>query len=657
MKMKKLHFFLMFIIFFVVISSCRKPTVNTPSELNDIDNLVVSNNFNWESSSNNTFLIKKSTSGIIKITSEDGNILYHKGFHNIINPTYDVSLNIPKYVEHVLVNNHLVDVNESNTINVDLDGAVKQTSGKSSALIDGLIAFWQFNETSGDIVYDSEGGSNGYVFGAQREAGVVGNSLNFNGSDNYVSLSSANEDLSSIIADAGTISFWTKINQKSSPQYLFHCYDNANKKEIRIEYKAYSGASDQIRFIYKEWGYRYLFWNPYNSVPVQAGDNEWHQFVMNWDNSTNEFKVYIDGDKYGNTVDISNANWAPSIDEITFGTKCTTYPGAGGNPSNTFNGSIDEVKMYDYALSGVEIFDGYGAMLSSDADEDGVNDDYDDYPNDPDKAFDNYSPAAGYGSLIFEDLWPGRGDYDFNDLVLDYQFKIVTDASNKVTDVVGSFVVRAIGAGLSNGFGFQFPNNNVQSADINVSGSVLSSNYITLNENGTEANQNKPTIIVFDNAKDILQSSSGFGVNVTPGAPYIAPVTLTVSMAFTPNIYTVDDIDLINFNPFLIVDETRGKEIHLADYQPTSLADESYFGTMNDDSNPSTGKYYKTENNLPWAIKIPESFDYTIEKSQITNAYLKSYDWAHSSGSVFLNWYQAETGYRNDSDIYSVPEK
>ena len=65
---------------------------------------------------------------------------------------------------------------------------------------------------------------------------------------------------------------------------------------------------------------------------------------------------------------------------------------------------------------------GWGSS-NDDTDEDGVSDLFDDYPNDPEKAFDNYSPAEGqFGTLAFEDLWPAKGDYDFNDIVIDYQY-------------------------------------------------------------------------------------------------------------------------------------------------------------------------------------------------------------------------------------------
>jgi len=42
-----------------------------------------------------------------------------------------------------------------------------------------------------------------------------------------------------------------------------------------------------------------------------------------------------------------------------------------------------------------------GSNSSGDADGDGVPDNQDAYPNDPTRAFDNYTPAAGFGTLAF----------------------------------------------------------------------------------------------------------------------------------------------------------------------------------------------------------------------------------------------------------------
>jgi len=176
----------------------------------------------------------------------------------------------------------------------------------------------------------------------------------------------------------------------------------------------------------------------------------------------------------------------------------------------------------------------------------------------------------------------------------------------------------------------------------------------SIGENGLEADQNMPTIIVFDNAKDVLNSATGF-VNVEQNAPYIEPDTVVVNLLFSPGIYDVADLNLENFNPFLIVDGIRGKEVHLPDYQPTALADPAFFGTADDSSNPETNRYYKTIGNLPWAINIAQSFDYTVEKSEIISGYLHFGEWAESGGITYPDWYQDLSGYRNNSHIYQVP--
>jgi len=289
-----------------------------------------------------------------------------------------------------------------------------------------------------------------------------------------------------------------------------------------------------------------------------------------------------------------------------------------------------------------------------DADGDGVPDGDDDYPLDPARAFNNYYPASGYGTLAFEDLWPAKGDYDFNDLVCDYRFKTVTNASNKVVEVFSTFIIKAFGAGMHNGFGFQFPTDQVLQSQLTVTGyNIATGSYITLGANGLEAGQVKPTIIVYDDAYRLMQNPGyGIGVNTDPNAPYVTPDTVVVHIAFAPNTYTIPQVGIDQFNPFIIVSKNRDKEVHLPNYPPTSLADQSLFGQADDTSDPGIGRYYKTSNNLPWAINIYESFDYPIERVVITSAYNHFVDWAESGGTLFPDWYQDNSGYRNDSRIY-----
>lgn len=192
---------------------------------------------------------------------------------------------------------------------------------------------------------------------------------------------------------------------------------------------------------------------------------------------------------------------------------------------------------------------------------------------------DNLYPATGLGTLAFEDLWPGKGDYDFNDMVIDYQFELISNTGNYVDQIVGTFVLKAFGASYENGFGFQL-SEDIDPADIYVEGMQITENYITLNSNGTEAGQSKPTIIVFDNAYNEMQHPGmGIGVNTTPEAPYVQPVEFEIRIYFPENTYTFAQVDIASFNPFIIVNKNRGVEVHLPNYPPTDLVDMSLFGT------------------------------------------------------------------------------
>ncbi len=269
---------------------------------------------------------------------------------------------------------------------------------------------------------------------------------------------------------------------------------------------------------------------------------------------------------------------------------------------------------------------------------------------------ENNYPASGYGTLAFEDLWPGKGDYDFNDMVIDYRFTITANGQNLISQVDAVFILKAFGASFENGFGFQLASA-IDPADVTVTGYELTENFINLSNNGTEAGQSLATIIVFDNAYNQMQfPGTGIGVNTTPGAPYVQPDTIRISMQFTPDTYTYTQLDIGNFNPFIIVNKDRGTEVHLPDYPPTDLADVSRFGQWEDASDQATGTYYKTVQNLPWAIHIYEQFDYPVEKQEILWAHLKFADWATSGGVLFPNWYQNLSGFRNESLIYQVPE-
>jgi LruC domain-containing protein len=150
-------------------------------------------------------------------------------------------------------------------------------------------------------------------------------------------------------------------------------------------------------------------------------------------------------------------------------------------------------------------------------------------------------------------------------------------------------------------------------------------------------------------------AGGGGGVNSDPNAPYVTPDTILIHITFSSPLYLMSQINIENFNPFIITNQRRGYEVHLPDYPPTDLADQSVLGTFEDRSNPSTGKYYLTENNLPWAINIYENFAYPKATIDIINAYNHFVEWATSGGVVYPDWYMDKPGYRNNSNIYMHP--
>lgn len=836
--MKNLSGIFLVSFFLFLFAGCNKPNETDPNEPVKMEELVISSDFNWETNRDVEFQITADNSIVVSITSEDANVQYHKGFYSQLPDPYIVNLNLPTYIQKVLVNGRLTEITGS-SIEVSLSD-VSEQSLKSTTnqkfLTSNIIAAWQFDENAGSVANDVFGIHNGVITGYNWVPGISGSALEFDGQGGHVQVPNATNF--NPVGDKISFSFWFKLSEVGkggailfqNVKYilrmdaqgrlgfalytpLYHdivmtyadrilntdwhhgaaTYDGETMKlyidgvlkasesnsgalhsstgDVYIgnqnSLNNFYGSVDEV-FIYDialteteviqlyttnpdmgdgtenmisswdlnenngtiandgkgdnngtissaTWGTGVsgsclvfdgiignvkvlnasnlnltntitmmvwaktqenktakIFqkgdwdghgigqgkWDGWN-VHVRTSDNvshllhwggglpvmnEWYHLAMTYDGAT--LKMYVNGQL---------RNSAPLTGNLKLTSRDVSI-GSDNNAQKYFKGSIDEVKFFGTALSQTEIQANYNDLGEvSDGDGDGVIDEEDTYPDDPARAFNNLYPAEGFGSLAFEDLWPGKGDYDFNDLVVDYQFTIVTNSGNKVTEVLSTFAIRAIGAGFANGFGFQLPGASLQSSDIQVEGSILKESYITLNENGTEAGQENTTIIVFDNVNEIMPPTSGFGVNVIQDDPYIEPDTVVVNIGFTPGVYGIDDLGLNNFNPFLIVNLERGKEVHLPNYLPTSLVNQSYFGTSQDDSDPSTGKYYKTVENLPWAIKIASSYDYTIESAQITSAHLKFAGWAESSGAQFSDWYLDLSGYRNDANIYLVP--
>ncbi len=296
------------------------------------------------------------------------------------------------------------------------------------------------------------------------------------------------------------------------------------------------------------------------------------------------------------------------------------------NPSDAswsyFNIS-DNIRINDFGILR------FGSTLGPDTDGDGVIDIQDDYPNDPDRAFNNFYPGEGmWATLAYEDLWPSKGDYDFNDMVLGYNINQVTSASNKVVDIVTKFDVRHNGAGLHNAFAFQIPVD--QTSVGSVTTNYQTDGTIPLNGNGTVAGQNLANILVFDDNWNVVGQEIDMTIHFT-----------------TPE--DAATVGIPPYNPYVLKDGDIHTEIHLPDMAPTAMADASLLGTGDDTSDPATNRYYKTNKNLPWGINIVYDFKWMKEKQEIIYGYLHFAAWAESGGTQYPDWYKDLPGYRDNS--------
>jgi LruC domain-containing protein len=263
----------------------------------------------------------------------------------------------------------------------------------------------------------------------------------------------------------------------------------------------------------------------------------------------------------------------------------------------------------------------------TDTDGDGILDIDDAFPEDAEAAFEFFTPSKyGKGTIAFEDLWPTTGDYDFNDAALSYQAIAVLNSDNLAVRLDFICNIKANGAGHTNGIGFEMEGL-IPSQIESVTGPVLTHGFISLNANGTEANQDNAVIILADDVDNILEET-------------------TISVRFVEPISTLD-LGVAPFNPFLIVNKERGKEIHLPYMSPTSLGVQSF---EVDGANKDSDGNYISDTGFPWAISIIHDFKVPKEKIDVTSAYNFFSTWAESGGFEYQDWYKDSAGHRN-SDL------
>ena len=228
------------------------------------------------------------------------------------------------------------------------------------------------------------------------------------------------------------------------------------------------------------------------------------------------------------------------------------------------------------------------------------------------------------GIYTFEDMWPSKGDYDMNDVVVRYNYGKTFDIKSNIYAETFTFKVFANIATNNNGLAFK----------LNTKGAVESATY-SIRKAGAkdftgatlqyEAADN--VYILTDNVKNNMEGEYKITVN------YSSPITEQSSV-----------------QPFIFKNEKDNKrwEVHIPKEKPTSKVIESYFGMQDDASKPEQGIYYVRKGAFPFAIYLSGANEQDLSKLLLRENESKAIDllydgykgWVESDGKSNQDWYK-----------------
>ncbi len=247
-----------------------------------------------------------------------------------------------------------------------------------------------------------------------------------------------------------------------------------------------------------------------------------------------------------------------------------------------------------------------------------------------------YSPAENQmGTMAFEDFWPSKGDYDFNDVVINYN-STETKVDGQISKVILKLQPVARGASYKNGLQISIntPITNIASATMGPASNAVPLTPI--------ADGNQTMFVIIDDIADALPAPNGFQfANTEPNSPKVTGAMFIVTI----NLKNPVDESLFGsapYNTFISRKLGNGEviEVHFPGYRPTKYASKRQFGTGQDDTDKSTDKYYQTEGNLPWAMIIPQIWEHPKEKVDLSHDYPEILNWASSRGKSKKDWYK-----------------
>ena len=255
------------------------------------------------------------------------------------------------FIDDVRIYNRALSATEVMQL-YNLGAATKVDTSSKVTLKTGLVGYWTFDgkDTSwkAGTTNDLSGNNNtGHLISMSTTTspvvGKIGQALKFNGASGYVNVNSTAGDMTT---NSFSLAFWVKgaINSSSSGRLV-------NKRTGSLGYEVYFPTNGGYPFGYIG-----------TTTPCAGScdfggfsdkvilDKKWHYVVAIFNRTTNKINGYIDGALQNTSVDIS-AMLSASISNSTN----LTIGDASGGGNYYFNGSLNDVRVYNRALTSAEI--------------------------------------------------------------------------------------------------------------------------------------------------------------------------------------------------------------------------------------------------------------------------------------------------------------
>ncbi|MFA4990396.1 MAG: LamG-like jellyroll fold domain-containing protein [Candidatus Paceibacterota bacterium] len=196
------------------------------------------------------------------------------------------------------------------------------------------VGSWSFDEGAGTIVNDSSGNNNSgtLISGPTWTDGQVNKALSFDGTDDYVDMGNISNFPTSATSPF-TLELWWYREEPLPDNAEMHMLAIGSPSEGKTRALGVTFRDGRTRLDYLGYNYNFIL-----DISTHVG---WHHAVATMDNK--HVKVYYDGGLVGETI-------------LTVNDLVSTQMYIGkGFWANPFKGLIDEVRIYNRALSAGEI--------------------------------------------------------------------------------------------------------------------------------------------------------------------------------------------------------------------------------------------------------------------------------------------------------------